>query len=271
MVIAAVFISKTASAQDGLIYPLGAAANAAGDLFVADRQLPGIWLWGAEKPTVFVQGEKRIRGRLNAVRCLASDQNGKLLVGDSATREVYRVGDDKMLTPLSAGDRGVGQIGIPTAIAVATNGDIYVADLDIHAIWRIAGGETKIFSRVRAPRGLVFDKRGDLLVVSHGADQVLRLDKDGKATIAVKGRPFRFPHNIAVDGDGVMYVTDGYARAVWRIAAGESPAKLAEGAPFVNPVGIIWRKDHLIVVDSRAQAMFRVTTDGKVSKLNDDG
>ena len=67
--------------------------------------------------------------------------------------------------------------------------------------------------------------------------------------------------------DKTAFVTDGYSKAVWKIPPGGKPEKWVSGDPLVNPVGLTWKKDNLLVVDPRANAVFEVTPDGKVTKV----
>jgi sugar lactone lactonase YvrE len=243
-------------------YPLAVAVGTDGTVFLADRNLPGVWKLVDGKPVVHFQGSKKFRTPLNAVRCLAIDRDGKLLAGDSSTREVYRFDDQGQPQPLTKGG-----VGIPMALAVDANGDIWAADIEIHRLVKIpaAGGEAEIMVEVPAPRGLAFDGEGRLWVVSHGKDQILKLAADGRSyETVVAGQPFSFPHQLAFDAAGVPFVTDGYSKAVWKIPAGGMPEKVLEGPPLDNPVGI-WRKgETLLVVDPRANALFELGADGKV-------
>jgi hypothetical protein len=66
-------------------YLVAIAAGGNGTIFLADRQLPGIWKLTDGKLSILFAGSKKFRTPLNAVRCLAIDQNGKLLAGDSST------------------------------------------------------------------------------------------------------------------------------------------------------------------------------------------
>ncbi|MGV2340874.1 MAG UNVERIFIED_CONTAM: hypothetical protein LVR18_45130 [Planctomycetaceae bacterium] len=113
-------------------YPLAVAARQDGVVFVADRNLPGIWKIENGQASVYFQGSKKFRTPLNAVRCLAFDPQGKLLAGDSATREVYRFDDSAQPQPLTKG-----WIGIPMSIVTAADGTIYTADLELHRIWKM--------------------------------------------------------------------------------------------------------------------------------------
>src|SRR5689334_16215418 len=84
-----------------MVYPLSVVADAAGNIFVADRELPGIWKVAGGALSLHFQGEKKFGTPLNAVRCLALDHEGKLLAGDSATREVYRFDAEGNPQPLT--------------------------------------------------------------------------------------------------------------------------------------------------------------------------
>lgn len=256
--------AQEGSAGPALVYPLGAVRAEDGTTFIVDRKLPGIFKLADGKLSVVTKGSKKFRTPLNAPRCVAFDKDGKLLVGDTPTREVYRIESDGSAKPLTGGG-----IGMAMAIAVDADGDIFVADLELHRIFKVPaeGGKPERFTAIAAPRGLAFDSDGNLLVVSTTEDQVFRVAPDGKASVIVSGRPFRFPHNIAVAKDGTVFVTDGYGKCVWKVAGEEKPVKLASGEPFANPVGISLTEETLLVTDSRANAVFEIDLEGKVSKL----
>jgi DNA-binding beta-propeller fold protein YncE len=255
----------TAQAED-FKYPLSAAVAADGTMYVADRNLPGIWKITDGKKEIFFQGSKKFRTPLNAVRCVALDKKGRLLAGDSATREVYRFDKSGKPTPLTNSG-----IGIPMSIAVDSDGNLFVADLELrsklHRIWKIPaeGGKPEEFAAVPAPRGLAIDKQNRVWVVSHGKDQLLRISADGKKVeTIVKGRAFQFPHNVVLDKDNTAYISDGYAKSVWKVGPEGKPEKWITGKPLVNPVGLAWQGDNLIIVDPRANNIFVADKEGKV-------
>jgi sugar lactone lactonase YvrE len=155
------------------------------------------------------------------------------------------------------------------SIAVDKNGTIFVADLETHRIWKVpsAGGEPVEFVTVPAPRGLAIDDSGRLWVVSHGKDQLLRISADGKLEPVVRDRPFRFPHNVVIDQQHVAYVSDGYAKTIWKVNdLGETQAWIT-GEPLVNPVGLAWSGENLIIVDPQARAVFEADKDGKLTTV----
>ena len=54
-------------------YPLSAAVTADSTVYVADRNLPGIWKITNGKKEIFFQGSEKFRTPLNAVRCYSSE------------------------------------------------------------------------------------------------------------------------------------------------------------------------------------------------------
>jgi len=233
-------------------------------VYLADRNLPGVWRLSEGKLSPWFTGSRKLRTPLNAVRCLAIDAQGGLLAGDSATRDVYRFDEAGKPTPLTGGG-----IGIPMAIGVNAAGELLVADLELHKIWKVpaAGGKPEPYAQVPAPRGLYVDADDRVWVVSHGKDQLVRLTEEGKIETVVSGRPFQFPSAVVVDKEGVAFVCDTYAKAIWKVVPGEAPAKLCEGAPLVSPVGLAWQGSELLVADPRANAVFRVDSEGKIEPI----
>jgi sugar lactone lactonase YvrE len=245
-------------------YPLSVAATDSGAIFVADRNLPGVWKIESGKLSRFFEGPKKYRTPLNAVRCLVMDRSGALIAGDTATREVYRFDPDGKPVPLTEGG-----IGMPMSVAVNSRGELLVADLELHRIWRVpaAGGKPEQLAEVQAPRGVAVDSEDNLWVVTHGQNHIVRVTPAGQVETAVHGRPFLFPHNIVLAADKTAYVTDGYSKAVWKVPPGDKPQKWVAGAPLMNPVGLAWRKQNLLVSDPHANAVFEIAPDGKLTKI----
>ena len=261
-------LAQDAKPARGLVYPLDVSVTAdAKTLFLVDRKLPGLWKAGADgKLAVFFQASKKFRTPLNAVRCIAADGKGGLLVGDSGTREVYRFSADGKSTPLTKGG-----IGIAMGIAVNAKGTIFVSDLELQRIWTVpaAGGEPKEFAVLPAPRGMTFDKKGQLWVGSGGPrNQLVKIAADGKITPVVKDRTFVYPNDVAVSADGTAFVSDGYADCIWKVAADGKTSKWVSGKPLDNPVGLDWQGTTLLVVDSRAGKLFSITPDAKLAPVS---
>jgi DNA-binding beta-propeller fold protein YncE len=244
-------------------YFLALAVADDGTVFLADRQLPGIWRHKDGETTIYHRASSKFRTPLNAIRCLAFDRDGNLLAGDSSTREVYRFVDDKP-QPLTGGT-----VGIPMGIAVNSKGQIFVTDLESSQVKEINIEQktTVEFAKVAAPVGIAIDSADGLWVVSRSAaGQVVHITAAGEATNHFPNRPFQMPHNLSVGDDGSIRIVDGFGKKVWTATADTAPKDWAVSDEFVNPVDIKRSGDFWLVVDPRAAAFFRVDAQGAVEK-----
>lgn len=256
-------VALTAAAEE-MQYPLSVAAGADGRLVVADRTLPGLWSVADGAGTILFQGTKTFRTPLNAVRAVAIAADGAVYAADSATRDVFRMGDGEPV-PLTKG-----AIGIPVDIAIDPSGDLFVSDLETQRVWRVpaAGGEPKEVALLAAPRGLFVDGQGRLWAVAASGDAPLvRIGADGTVEPVVKERVFEFPHDVVVADDGTAYVSDNYARCIWKVAPDGSAAKWASGDPLRGPVGLALRGGRVIIADPQAKAIWEADAEGKLTAL----
>jgi DNA-binding beta-propeller fold protein YncE len=269
MIVALVLLSSGAARADesqGFQYPLAVAAAADGTLYIADRLLPGVWKVTDGQPSVFARGEKRFRTPLNAIRGVAVAADGSVFVGDSATREVYRLDADGAATPLTDG-----AIGIPVDIAIDREGTmLYVSDLETQRIWKLpaAGGQPEELVQLAAPRGLFVDGDDRLwAVAASGEAPLVRVAADGSVEPVVASRAFEFPHDVVVDDEGTAFVSDNYARCLWKVTADGEITKLASGEPLVGPVGLTKGPAGVLVADPRAKAIFSISADGSIVQV----
>ena len=103
-------------------------------LLVVDLDLPGIWRVEGDKRELYVEGTNLLRKPMNRPWCVIANPAGGILVGDSATREIYAFE--------SAGAKGKplnnGYVGIPMAIALDSEGKtIYVGDAEKRAVFSL--------------------------------------------------------------------------------------------------------------------------------------
>ncbi|GAB5404705.1 MAG: hypothetical protein Aurels2KO_29360 [Aureliella sp.] len=235
------------------IYPLDLAVAGDGSVYVADRRMHGVWIYKDESLGELFRGTSKFRTPMNATRTVAIEKDGAVLVGDTATREIYRIKTGGKPEPITGG-----KIGTPVDIAVASDGTIYVADLELRKLMRIAAGSNEVehFADVN-PRGVCVDSEDKVWVVSQNSEQLLTLDEKGKATPIVKERTFNFPHQVAVNKAGEAFVTDGYEKAIWKVVLGANPTVWFKGEPLDNPVGITLVDDLPVVVDPRARKVIK--------------
>lgn len=255
-----------AAAAEEFAYPLSVAAAADGTVYVADRMLPGIWRIKDGQTTVFARGEKKFRTPLNAVRAVAVAADGTVYAGDPATREVYRLAADGQPTPLTAGG-----IGIPVDIAIDAGGDLFVSDLETQTVWRVpaAGGAPQALAVLDAPRGLHVDGENRLWAVAASAEAPLvRIAGDGTVEPVVTTRAFEFPHDVVVTADGTAYVSDNYARTVWKVGPDGAVAKWVADGALTGPVGLAAGPGgDILVADPQAKAVFAVGPDAAAVRL----
>ncbi len=253
---------KTSGVTDAApIYPLDVVVDEGGSAWVVDLNLPGVWKYQSGEVTKAIEGSKKFRQKLNKVRCLAISPSGQLYLGDTATREVYKVGADGSLEPTVQS-----VIGIPMDIAFAKDGTMYVADLERRVLYKVSpGGSPEVFAEIN-PRGVFVDSKDQIWVVSQNEAQLVRFAPDGKMTVIVASRKFNFPHQVVVDSAGTAWVSDGYGKSIWKIEEGKEPVVAFEGGPLVNPVGLAIVDDKPVVVDPRAQAVFKLQADGKLEE-----
>ena len=135
--------SDTKAAE--MTYPVAVATDAQGAIYLADRNLPGVWQIKDGQRTLYFEGSKKFRTPLNAVRCLVVDAQGQLLAGDTSTREVYRFNAEKKPQPLTKGG-----VGIPMVMALDKAGNLFIGDLETQRIFKqpAAGGELVEFAKV---------------------------------------------------------------------------------------------------------------------------
>ena len=286
---ALVDVPAEAPPAGGFLYPLACAVAGDGTIYVVDRDLPGVWTVTPAgddpvRPTIFKRGGRLFRTPLNAPRCAAVAPDGALLVGDSATRQVYRLDpskEDPPLEPLFDTNREPSPVGVPSALAVGTDGTVYVADLESGRIYQKRPGEPATpIAAVPGARGLCLAPGGSLLAVTTVRNAVRRLarreDGSWKQTVAVAGRPFGLPQGAACGPDGVLYVADNYARCVWKLVPTERggfgpPVKLCAGAPLVGPTGVTFDAvsdpPRLLVADPRARALFAVRLEDGAARV----
>jgi sugar lactone lactonase YvrE len=256
-------LQATTYAQEPVQYPLSIAVSGS-KIMLADRNMHGVWELKEGNPIAYFTGSNKFRTPMNAIRCVEFDSDGKLLAGDSSTREVYRFDDDGKPVPLTNGG-----IGIAMDIAVNKAGDLFVTDLEIQRVMKVPkeGGKPEEVTEISGCRGLFVDKEDHLWVVSTTNNQLYRISPDGKSETIVEGRAFEFPHTVVVDDDLTAYVCDGYAKTIWKIPRGGKPEAWVKGEPMVNPVGMAIQGDTIYVVDPRAVAVFEIDREGKLKTI----
>lgn len=263
-----------------LVRPVGAAYDAAGDLFIAD----------ANRNQVI---EISVSG---AVTVVAGDGT-QGFVGDGRPAPAAELNE-------------------PTAVAVGADGTLYIADTGNQRIRAVQGGTISTFagSGVRGfggdggaataaalnrPVALALDASGALLICDQGNERVRRISGGKIATIAGNGTQgftgdgaaataaeLSGPSGIAVTADGRVFIADTGNQRVRVVAksgvistfAGTGVAGFGgEGGPAVSarlnrPMGLaVDGVNELYVADENNHRLRRIGTDGTIVTVAGNG
>ena len=154
--------------------------------------------------------------------------------------------------------------GSPSGIAVAPNGDVYVADMYNNTVNRFdgSGAFLGIFanSELTSPTGMAWGPDGYLYVANSGdggQSYIVRFDAAGNPVDASPFVPsstgLYYPGAIAFGPDGNLYIADSSNGAVDKVirTTGAFSTLVPPGCPstpFSNPQGVAFGPDHNLYV-----------------------
>lgn len=246
--------------------PVGLARDASGNLFIADSANQVVRRLAPDGTVTTVAGRPGEAGandgsaataRFDTPSALVVAKDGTLFLSDAGNHTLRRRAPNGTVTTLAgfAGSPGstnglgaVARFNAPLGLALAPNGDLFVADSGNHAIRRItSAGNVTTFAggleqwgaadgkgdqaRFNGPVGLVLDATGNLLVADSFNHAIRKIAPDGTVT-TVAGQlgedgfadgpagdaRFGAPAELAIDPNGNLYVTDGLYNTLRRIA-----------------------------------------------------
>ena len=240
-------------------YPIDVAVKG-NEILVVDRNLPGLQKIDASGHSSVVYKASRIlKTPLNAPRCVAITPEGAVVVGDSSTRQIYAInsGTPKPVLTNRSG------IGIPYAMVFDAKGTLYMSDLEAPGrIFKLAPGKTEpeLFAKQSAVRGLAIDKSGNLVAITGLKQALIRFTPDGKRTVILDNRPFRFPNGIAIINDDI-FVSDSYGKCIWKIGPDQKPIQFCSKG-LAYPGGLAVLAGKLVVTDAKSKQVFLVDEKG---------
>lgn len=253
-------LGAAVSAED-LRYPVDVAVGPGGEIYVADIEAAALLRWSGNGFEVVAKGEGLPRTPLFGIRHIVPTGDGSVLASDPATMALYRISSSGEIEAIPD-DAG---FVTPWGIAVDASGDILAVDRVTQRLRRVRPDAIEDIATVRAPRAILAESDGSLHVLTDR--NVLRM-ADGGGEPLVQSPPFEFPHDFVRAPDGGFFVTDGYARCIWKISPEGRVSVHARGEPLVSPQGIALGADgDLLVADAHARTVFRVSGDGQIVPL----
>ena len=167
---------------------------------------------------------------------IVTDSDGNAFITDGLGGRVYKLAAADKLTIVAE------NLDMPSALALAADGSLIVANTGAHTIIRIStAGQTELIAgapgqsgfadgaagqaRFNAPVGVAMRADGAVLVADTYNDRVRVIGIDGQVKTLAEG--FDTPCGLAVAGDGAIYVADTGNHRISRIAPDGSVAVLA--------------------------------------------
>ncbi len=230
----------------GLNYPVGVAANSAGDTFVADNNNNRVLRLPADSNQ---QGVVAFSG-LNHPTGIAVGVDGDIYVTDTKNNRVLK---------LPAGTAGQTELPFsgltsPVAIAVNAAGDVFVADNNnsrVLTLTAASSSQTELpFTGLHGPVGLALDSAGDLFVADTDNNRVLVLRVGSSSQTQLPFTGLASPTGVAVATNGDVFVADNKNNRVLRLPVGATAPSAIDIDGLQRPIGVaVDRAGGLLVTD----------------------
>lgn len=293
--------SVQAGFRDGLLkqgqvhFPLGLALKGEDTLYIADgtnrifREMHLVEGWiktfaGVPKLRAIHSSPKsgqRLCAAVDKPRSVIKDSNGNLFIADEGAHVVWRLSSKGQLEVFAGipgksgrkvGHRFEAELNTPRALALDTNGDLYISDSNNHCIRRVKASDQRVETvagkcgssgfkdhndpnqvRFNEPHGLAFDTQGNLYVADIWNHRIRRVNPQTGSTQTFAGGGsgnlngtrdkvrFDAPQDVLIDTQGTMFVADSGNHCVRRMLQFSLAGQVF--APFAGGCGHSGNKD----------------------------
>ncbi|HEX5761804.1 MAG TPA: DUF6531 domain-containing protein [Solirubrobacterales bacterium] len=222
-----------------LYYPMGIAADSEGRIWVADTSSSRIEGFDPQGQHVGRFGSEGAEpGQLQYPMGIDADAEGSLWVADTENNRVQHwiaaVGEPRVGLQMGGfGSAGAeaGQLSQPGGVAVAPDGDVWVADTSNHRIqqldaeWqpvRQFGSNGSGPGQLSSPRAVALDPGGNIWVADTSNHRVQKFDSEGNfllqsGSYGTANGQFSSPMGIATDAQGNVWVADTFNNRVQQL------------------------------------------------------
>lgn len=234
--------------------------------------------------------------------------DGTIYVADAGeSNRIRKIAPDGSVTTLAGGNEGfsdgvgaAASFNTPSALALASDGNLFIADTANNRIRKItpearvstvAGDGTAGYvdgpaaqAQFNGPMGVAVDARGNVYVADTYNDRIRMIAADGQvSTIAGGGTPgyadgdrtsalFDTPGGIAVTTEGNIIVADTGNDRLRKISPEGNVTTLPVNEELSNPVGIALSHDNfLYVTELDRSRVVQIAPDGTVREIAGDG
>jgi DNA-binding beta-propeller fold protein YncE len=167
---------------------------------------------GTGLPGFSGDGGAATEARLNEPRGLAVDRQGNLYIADAANHRIRKMAPDGTLTSVAGtgtpgfsgdeGAAGAAQLNRPLAVAVDSEGTLFIVDSHNYRVRRVA------------PGGVITTMFGG----------------EAGSGVAASPGPY-YPASVAIDRAGNLLIADPFNHRIWKVPGLAAPGLIA-GQPF---------------------------------------
>lgn len=256
----------------GFNYPLALATDHSGNVFVANTQSDDI-------------EEIPLPGSFTPIETLGCQVMGAVGAVSDSQGDIFVVNDESSIAelPAAGGCIRIGSFSLPTALAIDSSGNLFVADLLPGAVYELSaasGYATQIkLGGYDSPTAIAVDQSGNLFITELGPQtggtqgSIVEIEAAGgyQTTTTLVGSLYK-PSGIAVDSAGNLYVsqfTDSGAAEIMEYSAAAKYATSQQlGSGFSMPQGLaLDAAGNLIVADPGGGAVKELVASGGYTQV----
>lgn len=183
------------------------------------------------------------------------DDNGNFYLADTLNNVIRKINTNQVISTVAGtgsygyvnGDADASEFGFPEALALASDGSIYVADTDNHAIRKIKNGQVTTISDTDwyYPKGILVS--GNYAYVADtGHDKIKKINLTTNAVTTI-AQDLNSPTKMVKCGDMIFFANTGQMRVLQLNLNTLDLSTVATG--FLNIGGLAVMMDTMYVVD----------------------
>jgi peptidylamidoglycolate lyase len=210
--------------ENAFVYPHGLRVLRDGFVWIADRQMQQVLKFDGGGRLLMSLGQKGVAGSnastdaFNGASDVVTAPNGDIFVADGEggnTRVVKFSQDGTFIKSWGTKGAGQGELNTPHNIAMDSKGRVWVCDRGNKRlqIFDQDGNYVDQMTQFGTPAAIFITKDDVLYVAASEPDNRVAIGTtEGKVLESIEG--LNYPHGIAVDSTGALYVAESFGKAV---------------------------------------------------------